>query len=111
MGDVGPASRDDWDAHWNSYADSAAENPAQWMRRDIIARLLAQNPGEGEMRILDLGSGQGDLVQRLKQLLPKARFVGLELSKIGVAISQRKVPDANFIVADVFQSSPALDEF
>jgi len=111
MGEVRPASRDDWDAHWNSYADSAVENPAQWMRRDIIAELFAQDPGAGEMRVLDLGSGQGDLVQRLKLLLPKAHFVGLELSKIGVAVSQRKVPDATFIVADVFQSSVALDEF
>ena len=44
-------------------------------------------------------------------LLPEARFVGAELSASGVAISQRKVPGATFLVADIFQPPPALEEF
>src|SRR2546423_776983 len=106
------ASQDDWDAHWNQYAESAAENPAQQMRHEIIARLLCEDAGPGgTMRIFDFGSGQGDLVQKLKPLLPTARFVGAELSESGVAISKRKVPAATFVVADIFQPPAALNEF
>jgi SAM-dependent methyltransferase len=105
------ASHDDWDAHWDRYAESAAENPAQRMRHEIIARLLCEDAGKRAIRVFDLGSGQGDLVQKLKLFLPDARFVGAELSASGVAISRRKVPDATFVVADIFRPPVALEEF
>lgn len=105
------ASHDDWDAHWHRYAESAADNPAQRMRHEIIARLLREDADKGAMRVFDLGSGQGDLVQKLKPLLPDARFVGAELSASGVAISRGKVPDATFVIADIFQPPAALEEF
>lgn len=111
MPDPARASHDDWDAHWDRYAESAAANPAQEMRHEIIADLLREDAGKGEMRVFDLGSGQGDLLRKLRQLLPDARFVGAELSASGVAISRRKVPDATFFVADIFQPPPALEEF
>jgi SAM-dependent methyltransferase len=105
------ASRDDWDAHWEHYAESAAENPAQRMRHDLIGQLLSEDRGKGAMRLFDLGSGQGDLVQKLALLLPEAELVGAELSESGVAISRRKVPRATFVVADIFEQPPALKEF
>src|SRR4051812_13283518 len=103
------ASQDDWDAHWDHYAESAAENPAQRMRHDIITRVLCKD-AKSEMRVFDLGSGQGDLVLKLQPVLPNARFVGAELSESGVAISQRKMPGATFLVADLFQPPAALAE-
>ena len=105
------AAQDDWDAHWDHYAESAAQNPAQQMRHDLIARLLCEDAGRGAMHVFDLGSGQGDLVLKLEALLPNARFVGAELSESGVAISQRKVPSATFLVADIFQPPAALNDF
>jgi SAM-dependent methyltransferase len=63
------------------------------------------------MRVFDLGSGQGDLVQKLDPLLRNARFVGAELSENGVAISRRKVPGATFFVADILQPPVALNDF
>ena len=111
MADQARPAQDDWDSHWEHYADSAAENPAQRMRHNLIARLLCQDAGKNEMRVFDLGSGQGDLVQMLAPLLPKAQFVGAELSESGVAISKRKIPNAVFVVADIFQPPPALNEF
>ena len=111
MADKFRASRDDWDAHWELYAESAGENPAQEMRHGIIARLLAADAGKAAMRIFDLGSGQGDLLTKLKTLLPNASYVGAELSESGVEISRRKVPGATFLVADLFQPPPALNEF
>lgn len=111
MAEVGRTARDDWDAHWTRYAQSAGENPAQRMRHDLIARWLEHDSGQGEMRVLDLGSGQGDLIRRLKLLLPRAHFVGVELSESGVAISQQKAPKASFFVADLLQSPQALSGF
>ena len=105
------ASHDDWDSHWDQYAESASENPAQRMRHQIVARLLGEDSNKGPMRVFDLGSGQGDLVQMLKPLLPNARFVGVELSESGVAISASKVPGATFLVADILQPPPSLAQF
>ncbi len=111
MSDQARASQDDWDAHWDHYAQSAAENPAQRMRHEIIARLLCEHSDSGVMKLFDLGSGQGDLMKKLEPLLPDACFVGAELSERGVAISKRKVPGATFLVADIFQPPAALNEF
>jgi trans-aconitate methyltransferase len=111
MADEARASRDDWDTHWEHYAESAEENPAQRMRHGLIARLLGEDAEKGQMRIFDLGSGQGDLIRKLRARLPDARFVGAELSERGVAISRRKVPDATFLVADLFRPPAVLDQF
>jgi SAM-dependent methyltransferase len=104
------ASQDDWETHWDRYAESAAQNPAQQMRHEIVARLLAQADRKEAMRIFDLGSGQGDLARKLKRLLPEAEFVGAELSQSGVAISRRKVPNATFLVADILHPPSELDQ-
>ena len=104
-------AQDDWEAHWNRYAESAGENPAQAMRHDIVARLLAETAAGGYARIFDLGSGQGDLLQKLAPLFPDATLLGAELSESGVAISRRKVPEATFLVADIFQPPAALNDF
>jgi trans-aconitate methyltransferase len=102
---------DDWEAHWDLYAESAGENPAQGMRNDIVARLLGETGAHRDARIFDLGSGQGDLLQKLALLFPSATLLGAELSESGVALSRRKVPKANFLVADIFQPPAALNDF
>ncbi len=105
------SSSDDWDAHWGHYADSARQNPAQRMRHELIAHLLCPTGADSAVRVMDLGSGQGDLLQKLEPLLPKARLLGAELSEQGVAISRAKVPRATFIAADVLQSPASLKEY
>ena len=102
---------DDWDAHWERYADSAVRNPAQGMRHDFIARLLGEAAAGQKVRILDLGSGQGDLLKKLSKLLPEALLLGTEMSEKGVAISRQKVPRASFIVADIFHPPPSCSEY
>jgi len=112
MASQAPASRDDWDSHWENYADSAVQNPAQQMRHAFIARLLRESGGAApEARILDIGSGQGDLLQKLDRLLPDASLLGFELSAKGVAISEGKVPRASFVVADLFRPPPQLETY
>jgi SAM-dependent methyltransferase len=104
-------AQDDWEAHWDLYAESAGDNPAQGMRHDIVARLLDETGAQRDSRIFDLGSGQGDLLQKLAPLFPNATLLGAELSESGVAISRRKVPKATFLVADIFQPPAGLNDF
>lgn len=111
MSSAAPASPDDWDSHWQHYAESAIQNPAQRMRHDLIARLLPEAAPTDTPRILDLGSGQGDLLLKLSRLFPDAKLVGAELSEEGVAISRRKVPSASFIVADLFRPPESLTQY
>ncbi len=95
---------DNWDAHWDKYASSASQNPAQQMRHSLIARLLRR--GAAPARLFDIGSGQGDLLAKLRTRFPKAALLGAELSTSGVEMSRRKVPTATFLAADLF-SPPA----
>src|SRR2546423_4809448 len=103
--------QDDWDAHWDRYAEATRENPGQRMRHDLIGQLLRKDAADGAMRIIDLGSGQGDLLLKLRGLLPNARLVGAELSESGAEISRRKVPEATFFVADILEPPPAMNDF
>lgn len=101
--DAANSGHDDWDRHWNSFAEAASRNPAQLMRHALAIRLLAAGDERCAQRVLDLGSGQGDLAVRLRHERPGAELVGFEMSTSGVAISRRKVPDARFLVVDLFQ--------
>jgi SAM-dependent methyltransferase len=102
---------DNWNEHWDRYAAAASQNPAQQMRHALIAKLL-QNGSEGRpAQILDIGSGQGDLMVKLRPLLPQAKLLGFELSPSGVKISQEKVPEATFFVADLFQPPAELQAY
>lgn len=98
------SGRDDWDDHWDRYAKAASCNPGQVMRQQLVTRLLIeQGLGREGTRLLDIGSGQGDLLAKLRPLFPAAEMIGLEMSQSGVEISRRKVPAARFLVADLFQ--------
>jgi 2-polyprenyl-3-methyl-5-hydroxy-6-metoxy-1,4-benzoquinol methylase len=101
---------DHWDRHWEAYHLSAEENPAQSYRREMIFTLLGlEGKGKGA-RILDIGSGQGDMVAAVRQRYPEAELLGVELSHSGVAISARKVPAARFIQRDLLQSIDPPEE-
>jgi SAM-dependent methyltransferase len=103
------ATHDDWDAHWDEYADAAARNPAQAYRRREVLRLLAD--GAPPTRVLDIGSGTGELIDEILERWPSASALGLELSESGVALSQRRVPRATFRVCDLLAApEPRQDE-
>ena len=104
------AEHDNWDEHWTRYADAAGRNPAQQMRHGIIVKLLQQG-ATADARVLDLGSGQGDMLVRLRRVLPQAELLGFELSASGVEISKRKLPGAKFVVADLFSPPAELEGF
>jgi SAM-dependent methyltransferase len=105
------AGRDNWNDHWEHFAVAASRNPAQQMRHAIIAGLLRRSPGGRGLRMLDIGSGQGDLLAKLRDLLPQAKLLGFELSASGVEISRQKTPGADFVVADLLKPPEELKAY
>lgn len=101
----------DWNQLWDTYAESASENPAQDYRRQLIFEALALPKGGTSARLLDIGSGQGDFSRDVKQLFPSVSLLGLELSQSGVDISQRKVAGAEFMQRDLMQPHEAPAQY
>jgi SAM-dependent methyltransferase len=99
---------DNWEQHWASYSDGAERNPAQRYRRQLICKLMSVHGCSDASRILDLGSGQGDLARDLRAAFPKAEIAGIELSAAGVAMASAKVPGARFFQQDLLEPTHAL---
>jgi len=97
------AHHDDWDQHWGSYAETVEHNPAQAYRRELVLELLELERATDPVRLLEIGSGQGDLSRELKRVHPAAELVGIDLSETGLAIARRKVPDGQFFQQDLTQ--------
>ena len=91
------SERDNWEQHWREYHHSAEENPAQNYRREVIFSLLELQGSGGSVRLLDIGSGQGDTAAAVLSRYPAAEVMGLELSQTGVELSRTKVPTARFV--------------
>jgi trans-aconitate methyltransferase len=96
---------DDWDRHWEDYAQAAARNPAQAYRRALVLRMLAAGNRPGRMRILDIGSGTGDLAADIHRAFPTSELLGLDISAAAVVHAARKVPAATFVQRDLVHGS------
>ena len=92
---------DDWEKHWTDYSDTATLNPAQGFRRRLIAGALGSLGAEA--RLVDVGSGQGDMLSHAAGQWPEAGLLGLELSAAGITLAQSKVPHARFVQIDLVQ--------
>jgi SAM-dependent methyltransferase len=95
-----PPPRDDWESHWDSFADAAGRNPAQAYRRRLVLSLLAAR-GSTPQRYLDIGSGPGDLAVDVARRWPTAEIAGIELSQRGVEIAAGKLPHGRFMQFDL----------
>ena len=96
-----PNQSDDWNAHWEHFGRLASENPAQNYRRRLLLSLLKRMAKTNRMRLLDLGSGQGDFLAVAAQAWPEAELVGFEMSEVGVRMTRRKVPRACVFTVDL----------
>jgi 2-polyprenyl-3-methyl-5-hydroxy-6-metoxy-1,4-benzoquinol methylase len=76
-----------WNEYWSEFGEAAFANPANLYRERLILRHLGA-PGRGA-RILDIGSGQGELILRLSERFPDAEYRGIEYSESGVRRSRR----------------------
>jgi ubiquinone/menaquinone biosynthesis C-methylase UbiE len=68
---VSATNRDDWDSHWEDYSEGASFNPAQEYRRRLIVKLLGLRGSGSGVRLLDVGSGQGDLAAEIRASFPR----------------------------------------
>jgi cyclopropane fatty-acyl-phospholipid synthase-like methyltransferase len=98
-------TRDDWERHWTDYSETATHNPAQTYRREWILKLLGIPDSGAGTRIVDIGSGQGDMAAAIHARFPSAQILGLELAHAGVEISRRKVPDARFVQRNLLDAT------
>ena len=105
------AGTDNWEAHWASYADSNAANPAQVYRRRLIFEALALGTAPRPARVLELGSGQGDMSRDLVSAYPDVSLCGLDLAATGVEIARRKVPGAAFFQQDFTRPLTVPDSY
>jgi SAM-dependent methyltransferase len=96
---------DDWDRHWRDYAESVASSPAQAYRRHLVLRLLAASGNGIAARVLDIGSGTGDLAAEIREAFPAAELLGLDVSAAAVEQAARKVPAATFLQRDLVSGS------
>jgi SAM-dependent methyltransferase len=103
------SDRDDWETHWERFASTASINPAQEMRFALVTKMLAKTGIADDCRILDIGSGQGDLLLKLNSWMPTATLAGVELSRRGAEISRKKVPEARIFVADLFNPPTEME--
>lgn len=92
------APPDDWDGHWASFDESASLNPAQHYRHRLLVRTLR---GLRPRRLLDIGSGQGDLLEMVCRAMPNTSLFGLELSQTGVDKTFLKAPGADVRCVDL----------
>jgi SAM-dependent methyltransferase len=95
-----PPPQDDWESHWDSFAEAAGRNPAQSYRRRLVLSLLAAR-GSTPQRYLDIGSGPGDLAVDVARRWPTAEIAGIELSQRGVEIAAGKLPHGRFVQFDL----------
>jgi SAM-dependent methyltransferase len=97
-----PNQSDDWNSHWEHFDRSASENPAQRYRHHLLVSLLQRRGKTDGLKLLDLGSGQGDFLASAAEAWPQAELMGFELSEVGVLITRRKVPQARVFTVNLF---------
>src|SRR5258708_19917175 len=101
---ITPVARDDWEGHWRDYTEAAEHNPAQRYRRQLACKLLRRFGCSRGARILDIGSGQGDLAVDLYRSFPACEIAGLELSPTGVEVPTKNFPEPPFLQSDLLHS-------
>ncbi len=101
------ATADDWDQHWGEFGDASENNPANHYRQALITRLLGDVADN--VRVLDIGSGQGQLILSLQAVYPRAQFRGIEYSAEGVRRSVQAAAaqkcDVRFSQRDLLESA------
>ena len=61
---------DNWNEHWDAYAQAAQLNPAQAWRRELAFRLLNLGAAPAPVRLIELGCGTGDFAHEVQRRHP-----------------------------------------
>jgi len=100
---------DDWDQHWTQFAKTSEVGPTPRYRRRLISSLFDFVPPGDSVRFLEIGSGTGEFAEDFCTLYPKASYLGLEKSRVGVDISAERVRQARFLQRDLL--APQSQDF
>ncbi len=101
---------DDWDRHWQDFSAAAELSPATLYRRRLSFKLLGIGVRDHSARLLEIGSGTGEFAEQFHARLRRAGYLGLELSRTGVAIASWRVPQAKFVERDLLRPATPDDE-
>jgi trans-aconitate 2-methyltransferase len=87
-------------------------SPGQYLkfedeRTRPAAELLARVPVTRPRRVLDVGCGPGNSTELLAARFPQAEIVGLDSSPEMIATARKRLPSADFTVADIESYTPA----
>jgi SAM-dependent methyltransferase len=92
--------QDDWDRHWDELESANLVNPAQDYRHHLVLQNLRLDAAT-RPRVLDIGSGIGEFLSILHAHHPDIPKLGLEVSRSGVEIASRRLPQVLFLQRDL----------
>jgi len=95
----------DYELGWDKWGDMVKYSPAPYHRRRLIMKTL--EPLEFS-NILDVGCGNGILIELLRKRFPLARIVGVDFSEKVISENQSKYTDCEFYHLDI--SSKVLED-
>jgi trans-aconitate methyltransferase len=90
-------SADNWDQHWLDFSVTSESAPATKYRQRLAFRLLDINANDPTVRMLEIGSATGKFAEDFCSRYRQSKFLGIDLSRMGVEMSARRVPSAQFI--------------
>ena len=105
-----PVLNDNWDQIWSDFSPAADIAPSTAWRRRLIERLVEVDGAGDGVRMLEIGSGRGAFAGRFVAAHPKAEYLGLDMSAIGVAMAERAIPKAEFRVRDLLIPAGPSDD-
>lgn len=91
----------EYDAMWQDYSDNRHYGPTARHIRRLMWQAIAPLQFES---VLDVGCGEGSMLDMVARLRPSAALAGVDLSPEAVALSQHRMPTAEFQVLDVVSS-------
>ena len=94
---------DNWAKNYDYSVQSANEFPFDGYER-ILDRVVALTEPRPEMKVLDLGTGTGNLAERF--VVHKASIWGLDFSNEMLAKAREKMPQAHFAQANLLGEWP-----
>ncbi len=91
-----------YDGFWERFGTSANQHPANLYRYDLIKEALARSAHESDC-LIDLGCGNGALIQYLERDHTFARYIGFDTSGEVIRLCQKLMPRHEFHHADLQQ--------
>jgi 2-polyprenyl-3-methyl-5-hydroxy-6-metoxy-1,4-benzoquinol methylase len=87
-----------YDWTWTQWNDMIHYSPAPFHRRRLILQLAAARPFE---TVLDIGCGNGELLQALHPLRPAAHLAGVDISPQVIEANRKCWPSDEFYTLDI----------